>query len=285
MNSFYYKVFQQLCVCLVLCATTTVIAQNQSSPLSPEDVRPERVGVTIGVTGVQQSGEFNVNCDCPGFKSGGGSGIIIGGVYELESYSSIVAGVVGGYHFRSFDAINNLQNDTSLSTADLSTSFQNIPLTSKHKSEVSLAEIFAMPYIKFFPFKKTAFLRLGANIGYIVNSTFNHTIQITQSTVQLQNGETVRLSFDAAKLQARGMKLLTENTALVEEGAIPKLNLLQFALNPAIGAEIRVNKQFWLVPVIQYSLPLTNISSFGKDYKVSSFQFLLELHYTLKAGD
>lgn len=270
-------------ICFSCITTEIVYAQNDAaSPLNPEFVRPERFGVMVGIGGVQQSGEYNVNCDCPGFKNGAGSGYLLGGVYELESRSPYIFGINGGYHHKAFSAVNNISNDTTFTSLDNTSSFNNVQLLIKHKSEVALHELFVTPYVKVYPFTQTLFFKLGAYAGVVFSSSLNHTVSLNQSTVQLENGETVRVSFDKTKLQQNGYTLRDDGSVLLEDGAIPQLNTFQLALTPAIGAEFRLSKLVMLAPSIQYMFPLTTISNTGNSYKASSWLFLLEIHYLLR---
>lgn len=250
---------------LLLFPIVAAFAQGNASPIEPNTTRKARYGIAVGIPGVMQNGAYNTSCDCPAFEGGGGSGITIGALYEPETSSKFIFGIMAGYDYRYADATYTENLGRDLTSRD-GEKFTNVLIQYRHTSSIAFGSLFAMPYFKYY-LGSRLFVRMGAQLGSVVYSYLRHDEEILSSSILLPNGEVL------APQQGK---------TLLEEGKFPNLVSFQAALNPAIGFELKAGTKWSFMPVVQYSLPLTGYSSRNKDFSLSAWQIFVELHYNLE---
>jgi hypothetical protein len=264
--------------CLSVCP---LLAQDEASPLKPDLNKPDRLGAILGFSALRQQGSFTVDCNCDAFTGGGGWGLLLGAFYEGSTISSVTWGIQVGYNHREIDARYLLNEDTTLSSSDGKSVFKNIEIPFRHTSNVSLSALFTQPYVKWFPLGQKVFLRLGAAANIVISSNKNfHKILLTNSVI-LPNDDVVRIELDRAAIEARKMKMASENDVIIQDGPMTDINTFQLALQPALGLELRVGKRMLLVPVIEYSIPVNGLSNKDTDFRLQELHFIFELHVQL----
>ncbi len=272
---------KSLCAVFILICSACAFADDDASPLRPDDSNPQRLGAFIGYSALWQQGTFSVDCNCNTFQDGAGSGLLIGGLYEASTIGSLTYGAQLGFHHRSLDARYVLNEDTTMRSADGKSVFRNILIPYRHTATVSTDAIFIQPYLRWFPFGQRFFVRVGAAANIVVSSHKEFHKILLSNTVVLPNDDVVQISLDRAAIEASGKQMVNDNEVIVQNGPMSDISAFQLALQPAIGYELKVGKRSFLVPVLEFSLPLSAMSTVDKDFRVPGFHLSAELHFQL----
>lgn len=250
--------------------------KGDASPLGPDQFF-ERAGGFVSAGGVRQSGAFTVDCPCQAFTGGGGSEFAIGGLYERVPQNSFIWGVTAGYQYRSMDALYVLREDTTLRSLNGQSVFPNVQIPFRHSSTISLSTFTVMPYAKRF-IAKTLFARLGVSAGITFGSSKDFRKTLLTNSVTLPNDDVIRIGLDRAALEAKGKRLIGENEVVLEDGPMSDLAAFSLAVVPALGFQWQVSKRLFLVPMVEYSVPVTGLSTTDTSLKMNSFRGVVEIH-------
>ena len=262
---------------LFVCAGATAFAQKgDASPLGPDQFF-ERAGGYISFGGIRQTGSFSVDCPCQDFSGGGGAEFAIGGLYEYFPVDGLKWGINAGFQYRSMDARYVLREDTTLRSLDGMSSFSNVAIPFRHTSNISVQSFTIAPYLKHF-LARTLFVRLGASAQIIVGASKNFHKVLLTNTVTLPNDDVVSIGLDRAALEAAGKRLIGENEVVIQEGSMSDVSVFQLSLQPAVGFQWQVSKRIFLVPMFEYSLPLTSVSSVDTGLRMNAFRGVVEIH-------
>lgn len=262
---------------LFVCAGATAFAQKgDASPLGPDQFF-ERAGGYISFGGIRQTGSFSVDCPCQDFSGGGGAEFAIGGLYEYFPVDGLKWGINAGFQYRSMDARYVLREDTTLRSLDGMSSFSNVAIPFRHTSNISVQSFTIAPYLKHF-LARTFFVRLGASAQIIVGASKNFHKVLLTNTVTLPNDDVVSIGLDRAALEAAGKRLIGENEVVIQEGSMSDVSVFQLSLQPAVGFQWQVSKRIFLVPMFEYSLPLTSVSSVDTGLRMNAFRGVVEIH-------
>jgi hypothetical protein len=262
---------------LFVCAGATAFAQKgDASPLGPDQFF-ERAGGYISFGGIRQTGSFSVDCPCQDFSGGGGAEFAIGGLYEYFPVDGLKWGINAGFQYRSMDARYVLREDTTLRSLDGMSSFSNVAIPFRHTSNISVQSFTVAPYLKHF-LARTLFVRLGASAQIIVGASKNFHKVLLTNTVTLPNDDVVSIGLDRAALEAAGKRLIGENEVVIQEGSMSDVSAFQLSLQPAVGFQWQVSKRIFLVPMFEYSLPLTSVSSVDTGLRMNAFRGVVEIH-------
>lgn len=265
-----------LLILFLLGVSINAIAQ-ESTPLTPQP-KPlqEDYGLFVGIGNNAQSGDFTTKCDDCKFSGGNHFGWTIGAVYQKEFVYRFAWGACLGYNNRRIKASYNEKTMYSVKSLE-SNAIEDIPLTFNSTAEASFHEIFAMPFLQWTPFD-FVFLRIGPKAAFVFSSNIKNTIKLNENTVKLSNGEIGYIEI----LDANNNKVAGDNSVVVEDNEFPDVNSLQLSVNPMIGLNLRLEKNVFLSPIFEYSIPLNTISNHGTDFKISYFRALLELRIAMK---
>ncbi|MFM7774466.1 MAG: hypothetical protein ACKO9V_06430 [Candidatus Kapaibacterium sp.] len=262
---------------VVVFAPQTMRAQKgDASPLGPGQYF-ERFGGFLSAGGIRQSGSFTVDCPCQSFTGGGGSEFSVGAVYERVPASSYIWGVTAGYRYRTMDARYVLREDTTLRSLDGQSLFPNVQIPFRHSSTISVSSITVMPYVKRF-IAKSLFARVGLAAGVVVGSTKDFRKTLLTNTVTLPNDDVIRIEMDRAALEARGLRFSGDNEVVLEEGPMNDVSAFNLAVVPAVGFQWQVGKRMFLVPMFEYSLPVTGVSSTDTSLRMHALRAVVEVH-------
>lgn len=264
-------------LCTLLLTPVCILAQKgDASPLGPDQFF-ERAGGYVSAGGLRQYGSFSVDCPCQSFIGGGGSEFAIGALYERVPQNELIWGINAGYQYRSVDAMYVLREDTTLRSLNGQSVFPNVQIPFRHASTLSFSSFTVTPYLKYF-LTKTLFARLGASAGLVVSSSKDFRKILLTNSVTLPNDDVVRIQLDRAALEASGKRLANDNEVVLQEGAMSDGSAFQLAVQPAVGFQWQVSKRLFLVPMIEYSLPLTSVSTVDTSLRLNSFRGVVEIH-------
>lgn len=265
-----------LALLFVFAGATAFAQKGDASPLGPDQFF-ERAGGYISFGGIRQTGSFSVDCPCQDFSGGGGAEFAIGGLYEYFPVDGLKWGINAGFQYRSMDARYVLREDTTLRSLDGMSSFSNIAIPFRHTSNISVQSFTIAPYLKHF-LARTLFVRLGASAQIIVGASKNFHKVLLTNTVTLPNDDVVSIGLDRAALEAAGKRLIGENEVVIQEGSMSDVSAFQLSLQPAVGFQWQVSKRIFLVPMFEYSLPLTSVSSVDTGLRMNAFRGVVEIH-------
>jgi len=265
---------------ILVATSTSLYAQRlkgSSTPLGPDE-KPVYTwyGAYLGPSFNSQGGQFRTSCDCE-FSGGAGTGLVAGFVVEHQFRSGIAIGGLIGYEGRGisgrFREIEGVQQTSSNGQV------YNVPITFLNEATLSFDMLSINPYVKTH-LLGNLFGRAGLSVGYVLTSDLSHVKTLQTRTVTLPDGETadVRFGEDGS------------GSVTLENGPYADLSTLQIGGVLAAGYEIPLARTMrpWgsavtavLVPVVQYFLPVTQLSLNNGDLRVSTLQFMLEFRYNL----
>jgi hypothetical protein len=146
-------------------------------------------------------------------------------------------------------------------------------ISSEHTGKTSFMSIGAIPYLKWY-FADVFFIKAGFEASYVFSSNVAHTQKFQQQTVKLSNGEIGILK------DMNGELISDKNYTLCDE-TYPEASGFRFGVRPMIGFDIQIDRSLAITPIFQYNIPLTNVSSEGKDFRINSWSIIIELRHTL----
>lgn len=260
-------------ILLIIAVNSHLFSQKIASPLEPE-VKPiqREVGIILGVGPNWQTGSFVPTCTKCSFENGTKTGISIGGLYEQDVTPFLQAGLAIIYDSRGINAsYREIEATTAVSPNTGDTVAANVQF--RHQATSGIGFLTAMPYLKYSPFK-FLFIKLGYSLSYVVSSSILHTKELLQNSVLLNDGTTATVSL------TKGGTL-----AVIEDGPFPNINKFQMALEPIIGLNFNLSKNVFLSPGYQFTIPLTNMTSTGDNFKIYSWRIFIELRVALSMRD
>lgn len=251
--------------------------KGSSTPLGPDE-KPTYTwyGLYVGPSFNSQGGKFTTSCDCD-FTGGAGTGLVAGLMVEHKFRSGLTVGALLGYEGRGISGrFREVEGVVQTSPSGRS---YNVPITFLNEATLSFDLLTFNPYVKTSLFGNL-FGRAGLSMGYVVSSDLTHTKSLLTSRVTLPDGELADVVFGE-----NGSGSVT-----LENGPFKDLSSFQIGGTISAGYEIPLarDRRPWgmdvtavLVPVVQYFIPVTQLSLNTGDLRVSTFQFMLEFRYNL----
>lgn len=246
--------------------------EELSSPIDPVSTfYPFRLGGVLGAGPAIQSGELKTTvCDCPAFIGGGGYSMLGGLVGEYYLSESIGVGFLLTLDFRSIDALYREYEAVSLTqVATNETIMQRVQF--RHTATVSATALALSPFVKLHPFKKL-FIRTGPIFNFGISSSLRHEKELLDRVVRLPNGEEAEISLDRGD-----PRVFSSTKALIQESDLPKLANPVLFWNFAAGIDINAGRRTVLTPLVQYSVPLGDLSSSGDKFRISNWSIMAEV--------
>lgn len=256
---------------LVLIITTAkLFSQDLATPLDPEKLRNQReIGILFGFGQNFMGGNFRTECDCPEFIDGVKFGYSFGALYEMDFSPKFMWGAALIYSNRDVFSEYQIIEDVQIQSV-ITGKPESAPIKFKHKASADFSYLTLMPYLKW-NIVDFMFIKLGFSGSFVLNNHIKHEKELTQKTARLSSGELVSIQLDSEN----------GTTKVVEDGEFPQTNSFQMSINPMIGFNIPLEENLFVSPVFQYSLPLSNISEKGENFKISAWRFLLEIRLAL----
>lgn len=213
-----------------------------------------------------QDGIFYTKCG-DRFEQGASTGFAVGALYKrFISTSQFAYGIRLTYETRNIKAIYNeyeliedIPSSVSGETFKASVLFRN-------EAELQFSLLSVTPYVEWSPFWN-AFLHAGVMPQFVFGTHVQHAKNLAQEFVTLGDGRVERISIDGEN----------EQQATVEDGSIPDVPSVQFALVGGLGIDIPVSKKVTITPLYQYALPLTVLSERGQSFRIRASQLLLSV--------
>lgn len=255
-------------VAILIAVQVDLSAQYIPTPLGPaKDKVPGYIGFIVGFGQNYQTGEFYVDCpDCI-FENAVGTGFTLGASYDRVALPWLKYGIA---LFYDYSGIKSSFLETELIPFELQNSGlkEDIPVEFRHTANVDFHNLIAMPYVKIEPVD-FFFIRLGFGLSYIFSSKIKHDKELLQKVATLSNGATVSIRIPGID----GYKVN------IQDSQVSDLNNLQLYLMPAIGFKLNISTTTYLKPYFQFNLPLSDISGYGKDYRINEWRIFLELGF------
>lgn len=263
MNQLYLAT---LVILVTIPLSAQIVRRGEASPIAPEITLYDYPGVVVGVPIVFQQGLYRDTCDCPAFRNGIGSGVMVGVFYEFPTVSDALFrfGVSAGIDYRRLAAQYREQELLTFTSAEGRQRFTDVLVEFRQRMSFDLLALWGQPYVHIVPTEALAF-GIGANVGYLVLANATHTKMLTQNTLRLPNGEVVTL-----QLPNGG------NTTTVRDGEMIGVQRFQATAVARLELSVALNEQWRLRPGIQYHVPLVELSSSGS-MKMSALILTLSL--------
>ncbi|MFA6571014.1 MAG: hypothetical protein WCT77_07230 [Bacteroidota bacterium] len=256
---------------LILLQTFELSAQrNYSNPLEPQKPELKREwGFFLGLGGVKQSGTFlTSNCNCE-FSDGGGFDLILGGLFEQEVFYGLRAGIGAGFNLKTLNASYRERENVNL-TSQTTGKSENVPIWFRHQADASFFYLPVLPYLKWTP-AEIIFLKAGLNFSFLLTSSIKHVKELQDETANLSTGEVVSVFIDGDNPKSK----------VIEDGPFPGTKSFFMAFEPAVGFNFRTGKKSFFSTELQYSMPLTNVTEKGDNFRFSTFRFIAELRFDI----
>jgi hypothetical protein len=261
------------CLVILVITNLTLFSQTQAqikdNPLEPfrELQLRDYIGVQIGFGQNWQVGEYAPECEDCIFKGGVGNGFDMGIFYEKELFRNFYGGLQLNYHTRNIES-KFIENEKVAFETVSSIFYDSIPMNIEHTGQFSHSYFGLNPFVYYNPFEFFS-VRAGLNILFPMSSNFSHTLNPTQRTITLLNGETGRP---------------TSANKTVEDGEIKNLTSPLLGLDLQIGIPIRIRKKSVLSPTFGYNFGLGQITS-TNTYSSNSWRILLEFKYNINSNN
>lgn len=255
---------------VLLITTPNLLSQDLATPLDPEKMRSQKeIGLLFGFGQNFMGGNFRTECDCPEFMNGVKFGYSIGALYEMDLLPKYMLGTA--LIFSNKDVFSEYQiiEDVQLQSV-ITGKLETASIKFKHKANADFSYLTLMPYFKW-NIADFIFLKLCFSGSFVLNNHIKHEKELIQKSARLSSGEVVTIRLDSEN----------GTSTVVEDGEFPLTNSFQLSIDPMIGLNIPVEENLFISPVFHYSLPLSNISEKGENFKISSWRILIEIRLAL----
>ncbi|MBK9247440.1 MAG: hypothetical protein IPM69_04840 [Ignavibacteria bacterium] len=146
-----------------------------------------------------------------------------------------------------------------------------------HHATTSSYSFFTLqPFFNLF-ITRRFFVRAGIGLSFNIGSSLLHEKELTQTEATLPDGELVHLTIDRDKYPTA----ISDTKAIIQDTEFPKMNGVQIAGNLSTGVEIKAGKKMTITPLIQFGIPVTDLSSSGTNFRLRSTLLLLEVRYLI----
>jgi hypothetical protein len=247
-----------------------------SSPLQPGvESKDQIIGLLVGLGQNMQSGISYVDCISCQFENGVGFGYTFGLSYETPiagEDSFLNKFKYGGLlHLSNRDIKPTYRENVREYMQEYDVAF---PIMYRHTSTISVITAGLMPYISFEPIK-FLFIKAGIDFSYVISDNMKHEMELLTRTSTLENGEVVSFYIPAANSERRLYK------SVIQDSEIRGLSNFQMSFVPSIGGNIYFTEKLFISPSFQYSLALTDISSYGENLRINAWRINLALKYNI----
>lgn len=226
-----------------------------------------QLGGYLGLGFNGQGGTFCTSCNSK-FNGGGGTGLLVGMMFERLTRTEFAFGITMGFEARGITSrFREIEGVVQTSPGGAA---YTVPVTFLNEADITLNLITATPYVKR-EFLNFFYARLGASIGYVFSSGLSHNKTLETETVTFPNGEVGSVSIPGNE----------SGSILLEDGPVKNLRALQLGIMFGLGKDIRLSKKLFLSPVIQYLLPITTIGANETNFTVRSLQIFVEVRHIL----
>ena len=241
-----------------------------SNPLAPSvnSLAEESIGGFIGVGPNWAGGKHFVECDNCDFQDGTATGFTLGGVYQRKATQNLFYGAI-----LSLDIMNINSSYREIEAIDISqfNGFSDdqapINVEFRHEAQMRLTYVGIAPFLAFNPTGWLTF-RVAPKISFPIYSNLLHTK--TPITKQVfVNGVEGRLRYTEADTKVQDSKVTELTSPLIGSDFSLMLNL-----TPG-------ERSTFSLGYTQY-VPLTQTSSFGEDFVISSWRIFVEFKYSLQ---
>lgn len=263
------KIKTYLILSMCLFTNISIFSQKLDTPLIPYDkkITKDNFGFILGLGQNVQSGKYYVQCQQCEFLGGVGFNFTFGAYYEREIENSLYLGLLSSFStmgieskFTEREKLGFLSKITSI--------VDSVPIDFLHTSKASFSYLSFTPFIRW-QATKALFLRVGPSISLVMSNNITHTQEPVNPVVTLSTGEVGKLTPG------------TGYSSTLEDGKFPNVSSPQIGIWTDIGLNIPLSKKVTFCPVFNYNLPFTNVSSYGQNFKISTWRILLELRIKL----
>lgn len=251
----------------ISCTFSTAYGKNLLMPAeSMTHTQNNSSGLFFGLGMNYELGSYLTSvCKCE-FEDGIGKDYLLGVFYEKEIANPISFGVAFGLNLKTLIS-SYINIETLVFSTNSSDKKETIPVRFRYKAETNFTYLPLIPYIKWQPYK-IIFFRLGLNTSLLFYSNLKNTKEIIDSTVKLNTGEIVPISF------SNGSNVLT-----IENNNFTGIKSILFFMEPSVGFNINIYNNLIFSPIYQLSLPLTKIDNSEDNFKIINWKIILELRY------
>lgn len=255
---------------IFFCSQILIAQDRLSNPLAPAKFQgADQIGILFGAGLTQQSGSFTTSCNCEFSNGSAQNGFLTAIFYEYPLNRTFSLGFRFGYEKRRVSSsFREYENDTLIQQSTSQRTLQ--PILYRDQSDASFGILSFMPYLDWSP-TKGIFFQIGLMPQYIFQSHLTYVKELAQQTVTFPNGEIAAIQLVNSD----------RTKQIIEDGDFPKVNSFQFAFAGSVGGLIKVRTGIILSPIVEYVLPMTNISEQGKNFKLFSTHFLLGAKFNI----
>ena len=248
-------------------ALNDAYSQKLSSPIDPGELpQPVEYGLILGIGDNFQTGSFLVDCpDCV-FEDGAAFGYSVGASYENYLFHPLRYGIMGLYQQKGIEASYVERELVPIRALETDNTY-NIPVNFRHEAATNIAYLSAIPYIDL-TIWNTLFFRLGFSMSYVLNANLEHSKILTDRYASVGNIDSVRIELESGGYQQ-----------MVQDSHFDDVNKLQFSLMPMAGFQFSPADHVLISPLFAYTLPFTNLSENGEDFKIHSWRIMIEVKY------
>ncbi|MFP4370225.1 MAG: hypothetical protein ACLFR2_11665, partial [Candidatus Kapaibacterium sp.] len=248
-----------LIIAILLVGSPELHAQV-STPLAP--VMKENkisIGIIAGIGLNFQTGAYLVDCEGCSFESGDQFGYSFGAIFDHKLSENFSTGIFALFENRGVNSYYEELESFYLEEID-----ETIKVRMSHESALSLSYINAVPYFAYRPVKFLTF-RMGLSLAIPLSSNVTHDQSLLTDEVTLSSGEVMKVDIAAG------------GTQRVQDSEVTGLSNPVISLLPVVAAHIPLERNVFLSPQFHYNLPFNTTSTYGEDFKLHTWRFMMEL--------
>lgn len=240
---------------------------NLSNPLFPSvNSLPEQsIGGYLGIGPNWQSGTHFVDCEGCEFLDGTATGFTIGGLYQRKFGGNFYWGGKVSLDLMNIKSSYIEREQVEITNSDLNKKSKFVPIDFRYTAELNLTYLGFAPFLAYNPVGWLS-LRGAPKISFPVYSRIVHSKELTSNNITINGVEG----------QIKG------GEPDIQESEFPDLT------SPLIGADMSLflnttpsHNTTLSLGYIHY-IPFMTTSSFGEDFAINSWRFVVEFKYTLK---
>lgn len=212
---------------------------------------------------------FNIDdyCDCE-FEDAIGLDIILGGVLEREITESLYFGISLAYNYRSANSnykevsLEKFSAEITQPDGSIINLNDSAIVNFQQSADIDMHIISAMPFIKL-DLANILFVRFGFSIGIPIATNFLHKQEVLDGRI---------------KMLGSGLEgpISLAGDGIISEDKISNIISPIMSLEPALGFNFNLEENLKLSPIFQFSIPISNITENGSDFKFSTWRLVLE---------
>lgn len=247
---------------LIISLNNYAFSQKMDSPIIPiEDKKNQEIGVFLGLGVNHMTGSMYVDCETCEFNQGSRFGFSSGLLYQIQMNDWYRLGMAVSY-----DAFGIESSYIEYTVQEYDAEKLKVPFN--HTAELNMDALSVFPYINFDIFD-FSYLRVGPSFSFLVNKNLTHTMSLETNRIFTNDGRVIELN----------LLNTNSNSVIFEDNELKDFASILYFINFDLGFNLKINDRNTLSPAFQINIPMNNVSSYKKAFKIYPWRIKLEYRY------